>query len=568
MDFTYENQGINTYLVYQLKEEDQLDSLTLGMITNNKINGIAPAVYTQLDEKKYVKYNISSKIAVSEFFQSAVTKKRLVGVFHSICTALLSAEEYMIEDNALLLDLEYIYADVTTCEAFLICLPLSNLSEQDIEPGKFFKEIMFSTQFDQSEDCDYVAKIISYLNGKQIFSIADFKEVLDQLMMDSYGTVVSGYNGDVGRQDFKCSSQSQPLQQQNVFSQPIQNTMHQPTSNSNIQAGCLPGAQQVPRQPIQSSQPQPMRQQQMQQPQSVQKPQGETLQPGSPSMVHSQNPVPPIAATQQTARPIPSNMNSKQPLINIPNQKLQTPVNTTNQPENEKPMSMGYLLMHYSKENKQKYKEQKDRMAALKEVKKKPPMAVPGMAQNATTQNVSYSKVPSGLPIPNKASTPSRPMAIPGTASENQMQSPMQPETQMPQMSQHQFSAGRADFGETTVLGASAGGETTVLSQATAIRNRVYLLRMKNQEQIPLNKPIFRIGKEKSYVDYFIGDNTAISRSHANIVEQNGEYFVIDTNSTNHTYINGQMIPSNTQTRIYPGTIIRFANEEFEFRKE
>lgn len=38
---------------------------------------------------------------------------------------------------------------------------------------------------------------------------------------------------------------------------------------------------------------------------------------------------------------------------------------------------------------------------------------------------------------------------------------------------------------------------------------------MKNNEKIKLVKPVFRIGKEKSYVDYFIGDNTTVSRSHA-----------------------------------------------------
>ena len=67
-------------------------------------------------------------------------------------------------------------------------------------------------------------------------------------------------------------------------------------------------------------------------------------------------------------------------------------------------------------------------------------------------------------------------------------------------------------------------------------------------------------------MDYFISDNTAISRSHANIVNHNGEFFVVDTNSTNHTYVNGGMIPSNVETKLTHGTKIKFANEDFEFR--
>ena len=34
MDFSYENQGANTYLVYEIKEGDSIDTLSLGMLTN------------------------------------------------------------------------------------------------------------------------------------------------------------------------------------------------------------------------------------------------------------------------------------------------------------------------------------------------------------------------------------------------------------------------------------------------------------------------------------------------------------------------------------------------------
>ncbi len=93
-----------------------------------------------------------------------------------------------------------------------------------------------------------------------------------------------------------------------------------------------------------------------------------------------------------------------------------------------------------------------------------------------------------------------------------------------------------------------------------------YLVRSKNNEQIILDKPIFRIGKEKSFVDYFIGDNTAISRSHANVITREEKFFILDTNSTNHTFVNGVMIQSNTEIEINHGDRIRLGNEEFEFK--
>lgn len=143
---------------------------------------------------------------------------------------------------------------------------------------------------------------------------------------------------------------------------------------------------------------------------------------------------------------------------------------------------------------------------------------------------------------------------------------PQQPVKTPPTLPNSQIPQGRAmNFGETTVLGAgNAIGETTVLGATPDTKVQPYLVRLKNNEKINIDKPVFRIGKERSYVDYFIADNSAISRSHANIISKGGEYFIVDTNSTNHTYVNGVMINSNVETKLTHKTRLRLANEEFE----
>jgi len=82
---------------------------------------------------------------------------------------------------------------------------------------------------------------------------------------------------------------------------------------------------------------------------------------------------------------------------------------------------------------------------------------------------------------------------------------------------------------------------------------------------VSIDKPIFRIGKEKSFVDFYIGDSTAISRCHANIITKANQYYIVDTNSTNHTYVNGSMLESNVETVIAHQNKIRLVNEDFLF---
>ncbi len=117
----------------------------------------------------------------------------------------------------------------------------------------------------------------------------------------------------------------------------------------------------------------------------------------------------------------------------------------------------------------------------------------------------------------------------------------------------------------TTVLGEDPGGTTVLGSEELDEPNFPYLIREKNEEKISVDKPSFRIGKEKQYSDYFVSDNSAVSRSHADIITREKRYFIIDLNSTNKTYVDGRAIPIQKEVEIFSGTRLRLANEDFVF---
>lgn len=112
---------------------------------------------------------------------------------------------------------------------------------------------------------------------------------------------------------------------------------------------------------------------------------------------------------------------------------------------------------------------------------------------------------------------------------------------------------------------ASDDEEDTTLLIGEKIKVCPYLLRLSTYDRIDINKPSFRIGKERSYVDYFVNNNTTVSRIHADIVSKEGRYFVRDNKSTNKTYVNGTCIPADKEIEIYDGDEITLANEKFEF---
>ena len=559
MSFTYENQGNNTYLVYTIGASDNVDTMSLGMITNNKIDGIVPTLFTQSDTDRFIKYNISAKVSAKEFLSGVVNKKRLLGVFISVLKAIKSTEEYMIDARSLLIDLEHIYVDVSKCDAMLVCLPLVRQNES-VNIPMFFKQIMFSTQFDQNENCDYVAQIINYLNSTPVFSVDAFEKLLMDIDADNLNIAAS--KAVVGKQK-PVQPQSQSQSQQ---PKPMQPAMNQ-----------LKNAQ------VQTNMPSQGKMQSQRETQSA----NNVVQPNQVNFaVPNMN---------------PQNQNRINNNVQMGTNISGTYVETTS----EKQMSMFGLLTHYSKENKQIYERQKAQRKAQKEAEKNG-AAMPG--QNVKASNASFA-IPGQPPQQRPQSAQAQPQPVMPQQPQQQFVQPQrqftqsnQPQRQFaqpqpmpqaqqkpvqqvqqqpvqnqntntgmtgnpsvpPQILENMTKAG--NFGETTVLGVgSEAGETTVLGTSQAQIIKPYLLRIKNNERIELNKPVFRIGKERSYVDYFVSDNTAVSRSHANIINKDNEFYIVDTNSTNHTYVNGSMIQSNVETKIEHGTKIRLANEDFEF---
>lgn len=113
----------------------------------------------------------------------------------------------------------------------------------------------------------------------------------------------------------------------------------------------------------------------------------------------------------------------------------------------------------------------------------------------------------------------------------------------------------------TTLLDEEEG--TTLLSEEYRIR--AYLVRISNYDKVAVNKPVFRIGKERSYVDYFVSNNNAVSRVHADIIKRGVSYYLKDDHSTNHTFVNGVLIAEDEETEIFDGDELMLANEAFEF---
>lgn len=568
MKFTYETQGASTYLVCELEPTEQLDSLTLGMLTNNHIPGLAPVIHTEMNGQRFLKYNISAKITMNQFFGGNINKQRALMALENILDALCLADDYMIDQSCFLVMPEYVYLNVSNCETALICIPVNNSKNFNQEIADSFKKVLGHTQFDPSENVGYVTEMTTYLDSGTSFNIYGFKDLIVKLkstnsvlqpQMHNNGyvapstpvTPVGVYDSTITMDDMvsMMGHQSVPPQPQPVIPPQLQSVVppqpvapRQPVVTPQPVAPSQPVA---PRQPVVTPQP-VVQSQPVVSPQSMAKPQSQIqgqrpisrVPQGNPQNGMSSIPIPPAQGGPGFAIPGQVTNAGKASESQKKEKKKEKQKSEKKTADTDKKMTFFGLLSNYNKENAALYKTQKEAAKKEKESSKKASNSAKSESstkqQNVTPVNPAQNVQPNAQQIVQP-----------------QYQPPVQP---VPVIN---------SFNETTVL-SSFVGETTVLD-ASALAMEPHLTRVKTGERIAINKPVFRIGKEKSYVDYFIADNTAISRSHCNIHKENGEYFIEDTNSTNHTYINGTIITSNVKIKLTNGDKIRLANEDFTF---
>lgn len=392
-----------------MKPDDELDTFSLGMVTNNKISGLLPLLFTQMNEERQFLYNVTSKVNARQFMSGKMTKINCVRLLSGITGAILACEDYMLDMSVLLIDLNHIYIDVSTGETFLVCLPIVRDTER-IDLPAFIKSLLTNMKFSTEESMDYPANIINALNDSPRFTLAQFRKLLSDMNTEE------PFNRNV------------PVR---LNYSPTEDTMASLKKQSSVAAD----------------------------------------------------------------------------------------------EEKQKPLSLkGWL----------------SKLCA-----KRPNELQVDTASGRRSPLHKWPEADHRFDIPGFIESPFK-----REAAEHKAKIPM-------------------DFGETTTLDDPEPDDGTMLLCAEPSfdprKQMPYLLRVKTNETIQINTSIFKIGKEKSYVDYFIGDNATISRSHADISKHGDQYFIHDNNSTNHTCINGQMVTANEEALLNENDKIMLGNEAFEF---
>lgn len=565
--FSFENQGMNTYLVYSADEDINFDTLSLGMLTNNKIEGLIPVVYSQLDNTRFLRYNITSKISLQQYFQGIIKRDQFVKVMYSLTKTMEIVREYMIPEQSIILDTDRIYIDISDSSAYMICLPILN-KNTNVDMASFLKNIILSITFDEKEDCRYVTKVINYLNGSKNLVLSEFENILlelargkesEKLDMNTVmqnnvnqGTAASVQQAPnvVPGNNFAVNSQNRFQQNNGVMNNVVQGNGIQNVGVPN-KGGMNRGIQQIP--PVQPI---------------VNKKEKKKLFGGK----KKKGAVPPV-------NNIPVNQVQQRVNNNKPNIiGMQIPGGAKNTNNNMNPMGDMRIpgqKVEFSSNNRQNVNKNIQSPAQPPVQPAQPPMQPaqpPVQPAQPPMQPVQPPMQPAQPPVQppmQPAQPPVQPVQPPMQPTQPPMQpvqppiQPVQPQIQQGQPQRQQPLSGSGYPGVPT----AKAGETAVLSASSYQESlKPTLVRAKDGSRYTITQSILKIGREADYVDYCIRDNMAIGRCHANIITRDNQYYIVDNNSKNHTYVDGRMVSPGEELALSNGVKIMLANEEFEFK--
>ncbi len=172
-----------TVIEYQIQQGEMMDGLVLKQCKEGTLSGILPMGAAYEDGHNYMYAYVDDRESMDQALKDVVTRKQILVSFENIVSAMAQMEEKGINLNYVVLDTRYIYQK-EQAGVEIICMPGKLAAELDTDMiTAFFRNILANAVYLNSEDGDYVAKLLSALNRE--FELKSFLRQIHGLMMDA-----------------------------------------------------------------------------------------------------------------------------------------------------------------------------------------------------------------------------------------------------------------------------------------------------------------------------------------------------------------------------------------------
>lgn len=557
VNFKVRNIGSEKYLSYVLDDDCDFDEELLDYLEDNKIGELIDIIYEEDDENDYFTYNITDRVTVDTLFKDKVNAEKLLGVIRGIATSIVNLRDLGIPISYIILHRGFTYVNPVTYDVKLICLPIESGASMNAEFRHFAKNLIVNAQYDTTEDCNYIAKVLNLLNVEK-FTIRAFAGELTELMesagMDveeafvdldggievsqSANAVVDEGNGIDDLPEFKDVAfdeedddgldmyEEEPTEANTIFKdldldaeEPYDGETETLTSGESVAAGVgsvnmdafddsaleelkiddtLEEDDEVASEEEAAAEPELDLEDIILEIKPVK------IQPKVEEIAHTAEGVTEVAPVAETEdKPVLIDTTEIDDLIDHP------------------------PVMKSIKINRAKIIQR-----AVNEL------------EDDKIENPTENIIASGLDADAEPETNMDPATIPEAGNDDETGSTVE-----------------------LTAGMNVVPDTEEDNKASnAPKAMPYIVRVNTGERVMINKAVFKIGKANRGVDFTISGNGAVSRVHAIIYQREDGCYLKDNKTTNSTYVNGQKLAENQEVLLKNDSEIVLGDEDFIFK--
>lgn len=538
VSFKVRNIGSEKYLSYILNDDCEFDEELLDYLEENKIPELIDIIYEEDDENDYLTYNVTGRTTVDALLSNTVNAEKILGIVRGVASGIVNLRDLGIPASYVILHKGFTYVNPVTYDVGMLCVPVEADANINAEFRTFVKDILTSVKYDDSEDCNYVARLLNLLNTDK-FTVRNFYSQLTELM-ESAGMQVEekflDIDGDIS------------VSQSTVDTSP-DTSMDDLPEYKDVSFGEDDGSEEEDDTVADVD----SLFKDLTFDDSEKQEEGKSVSDGIDMSVFDDS--------------VFDDLETK----NVDDDSDYTEALTSDVevPEPQEPKTQSSLtevaqttdgVMEVELERQE---EQIPVLISTDEVMDNPPVVKNIKINRAKIiQKAVVDAEESRIDNPTEQIT--APQYMNGEA--------VEPETNMDPVTSKVETEEKKGTGSTVEL---TGGMNVVKDSdsevAAAVSKGVpkampYIVRVNTGERVMINKAVFKIGKAGRGVDYHVGGNGAISKVHIIIYQREDGCYLKDNKTTNGTYLNGQRLDDNGEMKLSNDAMISIGGEDFIFK--
>ena len=538
VSFKVRNIGSEKYLSYILNDDCEFDEELLDYLEENKIPELIDIIYEEDDENDYLTYNVTGRTTVDALLSNTVNAEKILGIVRGVASGIVNLRDLGIPASYVILHKGFTYVNPVTYDVGMLCVPVEADANINAEFRTFVKDILTSVKYDDSEDCNYVARLLNLLNTDK-FTVRNFYSQLTELM-ESAGMQVEEKFLDIDGDISVSQSTVDTSPDTSMDDLPeYKDVSFGEDDDSEEEDDTVADVDSLFKDLTFDD--------------SEKQEEGKSVSDGIDMSVFDDS----VFDDLETEN------------VDDDSDYTEALTSDVEVPEPQEPKTQSSLtevaqttdgVMEVELERQE---EKIPVLISTDEVMDNPPVVKNIKINRAKIiQKAVVDAEESRIDNPTEQIT--APQYMNGEA--------VEPETNMDPVTSKVETEEKKGTGSTVEL---TGGMNVVKDSdsevAAAVSKGVpkampYIVRVNTGERVMINKAVFKIGKAGRGVDYHVGGNGAISKVHIIIYQREDGCYLKDNKTTNGTYLNGQRLDDNGEMKLSNDAMISIGGEDFIFK--